>query len=542
MIVLNEGVLKSAYDKTEKGILRYDCRKHASTYVGTYGEMNAEPEFTGKYIDICTKYYQETNDKKYLKCAETVVNSIIDNQGEDGYLGMLEDAFRWKNFSVWNQTFTVLGLLSYYREVKDKKVLEAAEKCGVYIANYFLGHPEVDILDAENYGTQNISFLCVLPELYLNTNNKVFYDFMLYIVNRIKNSDLNFFEFDDILSLRSKKAIENFVVLIGILRYGELTGDIAAFTGAEKYWQQVADTQIRNTGNGSIHELWCENGNAPVLLSEEDRPNENCVAVGWIELSLLLFHKSQESKYLDAIEKTLFNHLLGSISDDGSDFAYYQPNFGNKIFSTSEDKYKCCRYRGFTVFSYLKDMLYYADDKQIIPMIYQASVYEDETIKICQQTNYPYDLNIKFEVTYKQASKRVVKLRIPYWCEDYHVITDGGISVSCKKDGFIEAMGNGTVELILECGVNMENGIIEGKKYAAFTRGPILLAAVENENIEDISVYAQAPMQMLVADGFHLKYEMQGDKAGKNTTVIFKDYASAGRHNGEKFTVWIPVK
>ena len=119
MIILNEGVLKNAYDKAAKGILRYDCSKHAATYVGTYGELNAEPEFTGKYIDICTKYYRETNDKKYLKCAETVVNSIIDNQGEDGYLGMLEDGFRWKNFSVWNQTFTVLGLLSYYRAVKD---------------------------------------------------------------------------------------------------------------------------------------------------------------------------------------------------------------------------------------------------------------------------------------------------------------------------------------------------------------------------------------------------------------------------------------
>lgn len=534
MVTLNDGALKAAQEKIMPGILQYDCGKHMETYVKNGGAMNAEPEFSGKYIDICTKYYLETGDKRYLQNAEAVVEAIVKQAENGGYLGMLEEEFRWSNFDVWNQSFTVLGLLSYYSAVHDGRALAAAEKCGLYIAKHYLEHPEINILAAENYGTQHISFLCVLPELYELTKNETLRIFMLYIVNRIKNSPLNFFSFDDILELQSPKAIENFVVLIGMLRYGSCTGDKSASEGAKKYWQQVADTQIRNTGNGTLQELWTRNGNAPALLTEDMRPNETCVAVGWIELSMMLFYESGETKYLDAAERTLFNHMLGSLSEQGTDFAYYQPNFGNKIFSTSEDKYKCCRYRGFTLFAYLNDMLYYADGECIIPMIYCDSVYEDETVKISQHTNYPYDFTLKFDVEYKSEPMRVLKLRIPSWCEKHHASSEGDIRILREKDGYIEAVGSGRIELTFECEVKKEEGIINGKEYASFAYGPILLAAVSTEGIESICLDKGALPKKTAAEENSLTYT-----AGE---VTLRDYASAGRRENEQYTVWIPIK
>lgn len=297
---------------------------------------------------------------------------------------------RWENFDVWNHTFTVLGLLSYYTETKEQKALDAAEKCALNIADHYMSNKGKDILDATNFGTQHISFLFVLPQLYKITGKQIYMDFMNFIADKLKNSDLNFFEFDSILDLRSKKGIENFVILMGIIQYAEIISDKKAIESAKKYWQQVNDTQIRNTGNGTVGEFWTENGNAAALLGADCKPNENCVAVGWIEFSLMMFYKEQSTKYLDAIEKSLLNHVLGSLSDDGTDFAYYQPNYGRKISTTSEDMYKCCRYRGFTLFAYLQDMLYYSDESYIIPMIYQTSEYEDDYVKIIQKTDYPY--------------------------------------------------------------------------------------------------------------------------------------------------------
>ncbi len=500
-----KSVLGKAYKKTEIGILKHSLESHLQSYTGDHNAMWAEPEFTGKYIDICTKYYKNTNNIEYLNRAKAVVNKICEVQPEDGYLGALMPNDRWENFDVWNQTFTILGLLSYYAETKEQKSLDAAEKCAVYIADHYINNKGKDILDATNFGTQHISFLFVLPKLYKLTGKQIYMDFMNFIADRLKNSDLNFFEFDSILHLRSKKGIENFVVLMGIIQYADIIGDTAAIESTKKYWQQVNDTQIRNTGNGTVGEFWSENGNAAALLSEDCKPNETCVAVGWIEFSLMLFYKEQSVKYLDAIEKSLFNHILGSYSDDGADFAYYQPNYGRKVSTTAEEMYKCCRYRGFTLFAYLQDMLYYSDENCIIPMIYQASEYEDEYVKILQKTDYPFDTSIEFDITVKKECNKKLKLKIPGWCKGYTLNTeyeydDGFVTVDCK---------NMNIKLNLESEIVKETGIIDGNKYIAYSKGPLLLALEENTD---------APLYTV-----------------NNYKLV--DYASAGRKND--YSVWI---
>lgn len=500
--------LGKAYERTLTGILTHSLESHLQSYTGENHDMWAEPEFTGKYVDICTKYYKNTGNKEYLNRAKAVIDKICEVQSEDGYIGGLTKKDRWENFDVWNQTFTVLGLLSYYSETKEKRALDAAEKCAVNIALHYMHGKGKDILDATNFGTQHISILLVLPKLYKITGKPIYRDFMDFIADKIKNSDLNFFEFENILELRSKKGIENFVVLMGMLEYAEIIGDDKIVESVKKYWQQVNDTQIRNTGNGTVGEFWTENGNAPALLGADIRPNENCVAVGWMELSLMLFYRDRNTKYLDAIEKSLFNHLLGSLSEDGTDFAYYQPNYGKKVSTTQETMYKCCRYRGFTFFAYLQDMLYYSDDSFIIPMIYQASEYEDEYVRITQKTRYPFDTKIHFDIKLKKDCNKKLKLKIPKWCKKYslnkdYICCDGYVVLDCKDMN---------LEFNLESEVVKETGIIDGKEYVAYSKGPLLLAHETD-----------CKKPLYTTDGYK-----------------FKDYASAGREN--EYMVWIPKK
>lgn len=508
MRINNNCVLGKAYLKTEKGILSHSLENHLQSYTGDHHDMWAEPEFTGKYIDVCTKYYKNTGNAEYLDRAKAVVDTICEIQPEDGYLGALMPKDRWENFDVWNQAFTTLGLLSYYTETKNTKALNAAEKCIETIARHYMNNEGKDILDATNFGTQHISVFFVLPKLYNITKKQIYLDFMNFIADKIKNSDLNFFEFDSILDLRSKKGIENFVILMGMIQYYEITKDTSVIESVKKYWNQVNDTQIRNTGNGTVGEFWTENGNAAALLDADSKPNETCVAVGWIELSLMLFYKDQCSKYLDAIEKSLFNHILGSLSEDGTDFAYYQPNYGKKVSTTDEEMYKCCRYRGYTLFAYLQDMLYFCNDEFIIPMIYQASEYEDEFVKITQNTNYPFDTKIQFVTETKKPCDKKLKLRIPSWCKKYSLDADYII-----EDGYIVVnLENTAITLDLESEIVYEEGVIDGKEYIAFSKGPLLLAH-EAEAKNPLYTYGE--------------YKLT-------------DYASAGKEN--EYMVWIPKK
>ena len=43
-------------------------------------------------------------------------------------------------------------------------------------------------------------------------------------------------------------------------------------------------------------------------------------------------------------------------------------------------------------------------------MIYQASEYEDEYVKIIQKTNYPFDTSIEFDITTKKDGN--IRLRL----------------------------------------------------------------------------------------------------------------------------------
>lgn len=538
---LTDGILYNCYSMIKNTIInKIDCDLHAKTYIGDHQDDYAEPEFSGKYIDLCMKIYKTHKDEKALKNAEAVVESVISNMREDGYIGGLAKGREFTNFSVWNQMFTIFGLISYYKEVKDKRSLLAAEKCASYIMNYFIDNKK-DILDAPNYGTQHISILFVLCDLYEITQKGKYKDYIVHIVSRIKNSDLNFFEFDNILKLRSRKGIENFVILLSILKYAELFDDSAALAAVEKYWMQVAETQIRNTGNGTIEELWTENGNYAAMLGAEQRPNENCVAVGWVELSLALFHKKQDKKYLDAVDKTLYNHILASISEDGNDFAYYQPNYGKKVRTTEDSMYKCCRYRGFTVFAYMDEMLYFENKSSIIPMLYTNSVYDSNNIKICIKTDYPFGSVVKVSAETDSDIKKQLKLRIPNGRMLIKASVNNTDTVCDITDGYfiveLEGVGHTEIELCFDERINTEYGFIDKKEYAAFSYGNVLLAVKDENGTAAVEKESLKFSKTKTEENENIKFVTEGLINGEKSLLVFTDYASA-----DGYRVWVPVK
>ena len=537
MTYLTDGILKDVYDKCRDYFVNsIDRNIHIKAYEHKDSEPDsgfAETEFAGKYLDTCMHFYEFDKDEKVLENAKAVVKSIIANQREDGYVGGYRRGAEFEAYSVWNQAFTVYGLVAYYLLTGDEGALNAAENSVKYIADYYMNNSESDILKAI-WGTQNLAILDTLPRLYNITGDKLYMDFMEHTFDRLKNSNNNFFDFHSILDLGSQKGIENFCVLISMVMYYEITGDKTAFDAANKYWEELNETQIRQTGNGTIGELWTENGNEPKFLDIGMRPNENCVAVGWCELSMILFRNTHESKYIDAVEKTLYNHILSAVDNYGKDFAYYQPNFGVKITKTNENEYKCCRYRGYSAVSQFNDILFFETDESIIPGVYANSVFESEDVKIEEKTNYPFDDTVEFMIS--GNTDKSMKIRIPHWCEKYTVTKNGEVLDAKKQSGYINIDSLYDGDVITVCfntQVKSKKAVIDGKNYVSFTYGDILL-------VPDSSI----------CDDIYGKKDVTGEFA-RNTDTEFNieftsgnlrlvDYASAGKkHDGDEYTEWI---
>ncbi len=541
---LTHGILKEVYDKCYKQFTDgIDVNYHANTYVGIHEVTYAETEFAGKYLDTCVRFYKHTGDELMLNNAKKVIDSILKNQTERGaFGGGYEIAEEWRWFGVWNQAITAYGMLSYWEITKDERVLKSVERSIEYMAKCFM-NDGIDILDTGNGGSQHLVILTVLPKLYAATKNETVKAFLGYIVNRLKNSDNNFFDVKDVLDLRSKKAIENFCCLLGIMMYGELSGDNSAFKGCKGYWESLKKTQIRETGNGTNAENWIEDGNKPQFLDIELRPNENCVAVGWIELSASLFYKYGDARYIDEIERSIYNHLLGSVDDNCEDFAYYQPNFGKRITRTAQSMYKCCRYRGFSAISFLNDLLYFTDNDTVIPMIYANSEYEENGIKITETTNYPFDDTVNFCV----SGRTKLKLRIPYWCDDYLVEINGVKTDVACNNGYIILDGdwdNDDIKLSFNTKLTAKKTAIDGKSYVSFFYGDVVLAADSHfgYNVFDINILSEVDFKRIDNSDYNLEFKANAFVNGTEKEVSIVDYASAGKKGDDEYTIWLCEK
>ena len=532
---LTGGVLFDRFSKVRDNFYeKIDENIHADTYRGEHDLKYAEPEFTGKFMDICARYYEREGDERALRKGMAVVNSIKENIRDDGYLGMLGEGNELKMFSVWNQSFTLYGLTRMYEATNDESVKALVIKAADWVYNTFTceGHP--DILDATNKGSQHISCLYPMLKAYEVTGDVKYLDFVGCVIDYCETTDMNLLSFDDILALRSQKGIEMIVVYLAVLKYGLITENRKAVKAAERYFEQIRTTQIRNTGNGTIYESWRENGNAARLMPTEEKPNETCVAVGIIELATALFHVFPEAKYLDVIEKTLFNHMCGSLEKSGSDLAYYQGNYGRKIYRTAGGMYQCCRYRGFTLFSYLNDMIYYYDGETLIPMVYTSSQFNCDGVRCVQTTDYPKSGEIRLSVKAEHSIK--LKLRVPEWCDSYKISVDAEL-----EDGYLAVelpAGESEILLTLEEKVVVNSHEIDSKSYLSVNYGPLLMAHDTH--------FGGELWQELSADA---KFELaEGGELSmiklKSDEMTLVDFASAGGNDPENdtYTVFVPKK
>jgi DUF1680 family protein len=226
--------------------------------------------------------------------------------------------------------------------------------------------------------------------------------------------------------------------------------------------------------------------------------------------------------------------MCGSLEKSGSDLAYYQGNYGRKIYRTAGGMYQCCRYRGFTLFSYLNDILYYYDGETLIPMVYTSSEFECDGVKCVQTTDYPKSGELSFSIKTDKAMK--IKLRVPEWCEEYN------LSVAAEiEDGYIIAelpAGESNILFTLEEKAVVNSHEIDGKPYLSVNYGPLLMAHDTHfggelwQELSDSSKFERADV------GDEAMVRLDSDE------MSLVDFASAGGNDTENdtYTVFVPKK
>ncbi len=211
--------------------------------------------------------------------------------------------------------------------------------------------------------------------------------------------------------------------------------DIAAVTGDQRYleaigriWDDVVSTKlyltggIGATGNGEAFGIAYE-------LPNETAYCETCAAIGNVYWNHRMFLASGDAKYLDVLERSLYNGVISGVSLQGNRFFYPNPLASHGQHQRSPwFGCACCPGNVARFIASVPGYVYaQTDDKLYVNLFAQGSAtiaMNGQTVRLTQETEYPWDGKVKLTVEPEQTGRFAVYLRIPGWARGEPVPSD----------------------------------------------------------------------------------------------------------------------
>jgi hypothetical protein len=158
--------------------------------------------------------------------------------------------------------------------------------------------------------------------------------------------------------------------------------------------------------------------------------NETCAAVGNDYWNHRLFLLHADARYIDVMERTLYNGLISGVSLDGKTFFYPNPLESNGQHSRSPwFGVACCPGNITRFLASVPGYTYAQRGDQLYVNLFVASSAEiamdnGRKLKVTQSTRYPWEGTVKMTVTPDQAGKLTINVRIPGWARNQPVPSD----------------------------------------------------------------------------------------------------------------------
>lgn len=211
--------------------------------------------------------------------------------------------------------------------------------------------------------------------------------------------------------------------------------DIAALTGDERYlnavkqiWDDVVQKKLYITGGIGA------TGGGEAFGREYQLPNataycETCAAIGNAMWNHRMFLLTGDSKYVDVLERTLYNGLISGVSLEGNRFFYPNPLESNGRHQRSPWFSCACCPGNMTRFipSFPGYIYAHAVDKLYVNLFVSGSGtigMSNNMVRIKQQTQYPWDGLVRMAVNPERSAKFTVCVRIPGWAQNQPVPSD----------------------------------------------------------------------------------------------------------------------
>jgi hypothetical protein len=214
----------------------------------------------------------------------------------------------------------------------------------------------------------------------------------------------------------------------GMADVAAVTGDQAMRAAGKRIWDYLVTSKLYLTGgigaSGSGEAF-----GQPYELPNMTAYNETCASVGMDFWNHRLFLLEGDAKYIDVMERTLFNGLLSGVSLDGKTFFYPNPLESNGQHARQEwFGVACCPGNITRFMPSVPGYLYATRADDVFVNLYAAGtatidVPSGRTV-ITQVPQYPWDGKVKLTVRPDRSRRFQIHVRIPGWARSQPVPSD----------------------------------------------------------------------------------------------------------------------
>ncbi|TGV00794.1 glycoside hydrolase family 127 protein [Flavivirga rizhaonensis] len=492
-----------------------------------------------KWMEASVYLYGVNKDEKIIKELDEIIKVIAKAQQPDGYLSTsiiiredLEPFENRKNHELYNSGHLLTSAVIHHRVTGKTNFLEIAMKHANMLYKLFQPQPQ----HLKRFGF-NQTQIMGLVELYRTTKDNRYLELAEIFINMrgktkiIRNNITKEYSVGDMVQERIPLRKESEAVGHAVLAlyyyagaadvYAE-TGEQALIDALDRLWDNVVHKKMYITGAlGQTHfgRSSRKDNIEEGFMAEYQMPNltaynETCANICNSMFSNRMLGIKGEAKYADIMELVLYNSALSGISLDGKHYYYSNPlrkiegALNYKKMNTEFPQRQpylncfCCPPNLVRTIAKSPAWAYSKSSNGISVNLYGGNkldtrLLDDSKIKLKQETNYPWEGQVKITIEACKKDPFEILLRIPDWAKGTKVMVNNNPIEKIEAGSFAVIERQWKKSDIILIDMPMDIKFVEGhprieevRNQVALKRGPVVycLESVDlpkNANIFD---------------------------------------------------------
>ena len=232
-------------------------------------------------------------------------------------------------------------------------------------------------------------------------------------------------------------AVNGVTLMVSMVDVGVLTGLREYYNAAHRMWTDAVERKMYITGG--VGTTGNEGFGEPYSLPNIDAYAETCAVLMFMTLNHRLFMATGDGKYVDVLERGMYNNAIDGVAESGNRFFYV-----NRLASAGDGRdlrwerasLECCPPNLVRFFAWMPGYIYAQDPKgAIFVNLYASSetafTAGGRTIGLSMQSEMPWGGKSKLTIASADGAVAPIKLRIPGWARNQPV--PGGLYAYADK-------------------------------------------------------------------------------------------------------------